>query len=49
MELREYCATVLPGVFAGILYALSDRRLIRYDRRNLCPKNEYGQRVWSEI
>ena len=45
----QYCTAVLPGVFAGILYALSDRWLIRYDRRNHCTKNEYGQRVWSEI
>ena len=25
------------------------QRVIRYDRRNYCPKNEYCHRVWSEI
>ena len=45
----QYCTTVLSGVFAGILYTIFDWRLIRYDRRNYCPKNEYCHRVWSEI
>ena len=45
----QYTAAILSGIIAGILFALSDRRRIWYDRRNNCPKNEYGQRVWGKI